>query len=289
LCGRDEISNFGLKIFNLHYMKFGLRHTLRRECWFSSCCSLTHEGLAGGYPSMPCPYCERKLIVATSLSHQLTAGKLRSCNSNRVHWQKLVKGGNTSQHFTAFHSVSQYLTNWCFTTPHQTSQNLTILHIHVTHTAMQALHIVVRAADVPNAMLFYNSMSIFVRLEHPTFGVNIIGTKGDYRKCIKELSKSILLLPIKKVPLKLHCIVTHLDARYISYKISCQVSTTKMSSGGYLSNFANFKIFWWEGRGVLARLGKIFLGVMFKILCMSLLHAVYALRNEDSDKTPNKP
>jgi len=59
---------------------------------------LVLTGQAGGNATAPCPYCERKLIISTSLKQQLTCGRMRSCNSNRVHYRKLCDSGDMSDH-----------------------------------------------------------------------------------------------------------------------------------------------------------------------------------------------
>ena len=79
---------------------------------------------------------------------------------------------------------------------------------------MDELKCCLQSEDSEHALLFFNAISKFVELEHLTFGTKIVGQRGYYRRCMIELSKSVLELPIKKVPLKLHCVIVHLDARY---------------------------------------------------------------------------
>ena len=44
-------------------------------------------GIAGGRSTHPCPFCEATINIHTKLAKQLSAGKLRSCASNRRHFK----------------------------------------------------------------------------------------------------------------------------------------------------------------------------------------------------------
>ena len=48
----------------------------------------SHTGLAGGRSSHPCCFCEVTINTKTPLAKQLSAGKLRSCSSNRRNFKK---------------------------------------------------------------------------------------------------------------------------------------------------------------------------------------------------------
>jgi len=63
-----------------------------------------------------------------------------------------------------------------------------------------------------DAMLFYNAMKSFVEVEHDSFGVDL--RTPEYRASLKQLREDVVMLPIKKIPLKLHVICVHLDQRY---------------------------------------------------------------------------
>ena len=60
------------------------------------------------------------------------------------------------------------------------------------------------------AMLFLEAMVSFIRVHRCCFGFVLHPFDSELR----ELRKAILLLPIKKLPLKLHVMTAHLKERY---------------------------------------------------------------------------
>ena len=63
-----------------------------------------------------------------------------------------------------------------------------------------------------DALLFYAAMKSFVAVEHDSFGLRL--RNPAYRASLKQLRKDVLVLPIKKIPLKLHGLIVHLEQRY---------------------------------------------------------------------------
>jgi len=56
----------------------------------------------------------------------------------------------------------------------------------------------------------FNTILWFVQVEHCTFGLKLL----PYAAALTQLRKDIRLLPIKKIPLKLHVMSAHLKERY---------------------------------------------------------------------------
>ena len=60
------------------------------------------SGQAGASATCPCPFCERKINVHTSLKSQMLPGKRRSCHTNRQHYKKMIRQKSTeSKHYAS--------------------------------------------------------------------------------------------------------------------------------------------------------------------------------------------
>jgi len=93
-------------------------------------------------------------------------------------------------------------------------------NVRVSTTWTGMLHLQQMLQDSSKeALLFFNAMKSFVLVEHDTFGINL--RSPQYRASLKQLRKHVLLLPIKKIPLKLHVICVHLEQRYACKHTSC--------------------------------------------------------------------
>ena len=213
---------------------------------FKAICIAT--GHAGPSSSYPCPLCERKITVTTDRKQHLRAGKARTCASNRAHFKQLQKSGSSdhSQHASCsadplglFPQKSRIIA-WCrlpslhlflfvnwfihhivrlypsaadwYRHYHQLPSEYHSgdfqgpqLHRLTRSDSLQYLRELLTAAP-PDALLFFDAMQAFVAVQHATFGQQLL----PYTALLTDLRKRILLLPIRKLPLKLHVMTAHL-------------------------------------------------------------------------------
>ena len=67
--------------------------------------------------------------------------------------------------------------------------------------------LLVRTSAPPNVMLFFEAMAAFIDLEHKRFSRTLL----DYKPELKKFKDACLRLPIRKVPVKMHIVIAHLD------------------------------------------------------------------------------
>lgn len=69
------------------------------------------QGIGQANTSYPCPYCEVKITIQTSLKKQLAAAKPRSCQSNRRHFKQMKKNTKLKP------SANSLKHKWCISDP----------------------------------------------------------------------------------------------------------------------------------------------------------------------------
>ncbi len=211
-------------------------------------------GIDGGSCSHPCPYCEVRITVLTSLVNQLTAAKLRTCAGNRRYFKKFRKSTSKTAAFDnrnctadplSIYPQSTPIISWCrFPELH--------IHLHLNWYVRRMEHLLPAVAEwylsfnqtrseyhggdfqgpqlrrltqrdclasLKNLLttraaskevhLYFNAMCAFVTLKQSCFST-VIDDDG-YHEPLAAYKAACLLLPIKKVPLKMHVTVAHLD------------------------------------------------------------------------------
>ncbi len=212
-------------------------------------------GVAGASASYPCPFCERRILVSTPLKSHLAAGTIRSCASNRRRFKAMKRSTkqDPAQHASCVADPLQVfpqnspIISWCRLPP---------LHLHLFHNwfinhivrlhppaadwyhhfhqirsdyhggdfqgpqlyrltrpdSLEYLHRLLSEAAADSAILFFDTMTAFVDVQHRCFGMELL----PFRKELTLLRNCILRLPIHKLPLKLHVMSAHLQARFVT-------------------------------------------------------------------------
>jgi len=206
-------------------------------------------GIGPGSSSCPCPWCKRRITVDQSKMLQMKSGVIRTMRNNSLNYKRFLQSDRTEPS-KFFNCVSEPMSFLPKTLSPIRWLRLPQLHLHLLgnwfikrltdvfadtplwykHFHQQPseyhggdfegnqLHRLSRADSMqylrrfiikdgpPSALLFLNAYEAFVQLEHSCFGSVLL----DYQTPLANLRRCMELLPVNKVPLKIHVLTAHL-------------------------------------------------------------------------------